>query len=145
MPRDLDCAAIHVLLLPMLHGQLTPSLETRVHDHLQNCPACRREYEELQSTQRQMTILIEQLPPAPDRLWGRLQLEIRLEREPEAAPKAEPLTLLSSCLNLLTAVGIPAWATEPITRSVGLADDVRHGLLTSRIHDLSHLGLAGND
>lgn len=141
MPYDLDCAAIHVLLLPMIHSRLTPTLEARVHDHLQNCIACRQDYEELQALQQQTTRLIEQLPPAPDRLWSKLQLAMT----PEPEPKAETLSLLSSCLNFLSAAGIPPWATEPVSRSIDLAKDVRDGRIAARIHELSHLGMAGND
>lgn len=145
MPRDLDCAAISVMLVPMLHGRLTPSLNARIDTHLEHCPTCKQEYEELQGMQRQMTSLIEQLPPAPDRLWSKLQLATGPESESATEPRSEPLALLSSCLGLLTAVGIPQWATQPVARSISLATEVRDELLTARIPDLSRLRLAGSD
>lgn len=141
MPRDLDCAAIHVLLLPMVHGQLTPALIARVQEHLAQCPACQQEFAELKALQLQVTTLMAHLPPAPDALWSRLQLSIK----PESEPSSEPWALLTSCLGLLTALGVPQWATQPVTRSVNLAREVRDDLLASRIPDLSRLGLAGDD
>ncbi len=145
MPRDLDCAAISVMLLPMIHGQLTPTLNDRIHDHLKNCPTCQQEFDELQGLKRQMTTLADQLPPAPDRLWSKLQLATGPESESATEPRSEPLALLSSCLGLLTAVGIPQWATQPVARSISLATEVRDELLTARIPDLSRLRLAGSD
>lgn len=121
MPHTLDCAAIHVLLLPMISGQLTPALNHRVHEHLSYCPACQGEFEEIRTVQRQLSALIEQLPPAPHALWSKIQLATM----PEQEPATEPLPLLSACLNLLTAMGVPEWATQPVTRSVNLAQALR--------------------
>jgi len=81
------CRSIPALLSPLLDGELTERLASRVGDHLGHCPACRAEEADLRA-------LIGRLgregtsSPAPD-LWPAIQASLPSAR-PSAASAGRP-------------------------------------------------------
>jgi anti-sigma factor RsiW len=49
MDKTMDCKQVRNKLTAYLDGELAPLLSRGIHDHLEGCPACRREVERLEA------------------------------------------------------------------------------------------------
>jgi len=107
----MNCSSVQPLIGAAVDGELDPSQQFQIREHLENCPSCNRAYRELQQLQadiRSQAIYYR----APDTLVQRLQASIRGKhnsniRRPELpwkwiAVAASVLLVFSVSANLLS-------------------------------------------
>ncbi len=112
---EMNCAAVHVLLLPAVQGRVRGELAEDLQNHLHACASCRTAYSELQELIDLVEAALADQPPAPDTLWNQIQGAMQADDE------ASTVDLVASLLRLLNALGVPEWATDPLLGGLGLA------------------------
>jgi anti-sigma factor RsiW len=95
-------------LVPYLRGELTPGERERIARHLEECPDCRQDTEQLRDLLGDVARSIDEPPPIN---WTRYRAELREKLEARRARpwwwrRPVPLALSASLAGLLLIVGV---------------------------------------
>ncbi len=106
----MNCRDCQTLLSELLDDELDPATAAEVRDHLDTCPGCRREFEQLLESVR----LVRALEPvaAPPALGDRLRSRLLAEVRPPWYRQQSWMLAVAACL-ALALVSWPFWLQPP--------------------------------